>query len=140
MRVSPWWIPAAVLVLALLGIGSASFVAVPSYTRDFQPAAAADAAGLRTAVLLVEGLRCVDTAERAAVQLEDTCGIIRFVAFASRNRAEVTFDPAQTGPAAIIQAIESPVYNEATGEVAFQVYRVIEVDGIRRDRVPAAGK
>ncbi len=140
MRVSPWWIPAAVLVLALLGIGSASFVAVPSYTREFQPAAAADSAGLRTAVLLVEGLRCVDTAERAATQLDDICGIIRFVAFASRNRAEVTFDPARTGPADIVEAIEGPVYNEATGEVVFGVYRVVEVDGIRRDRIPATGK
>jgi copper chaperone CopZ len=140
MRVSPWWIPAAVLVLALLGIGSANLVAVPSYTRDFQSAAAADAAGFRTAVLLVEGLRCVDTAERAAAQLEGAPGVIRFVAFASRNRAELTYDPARTGPAAIVGAIEGPVYNEATGEVAFQVYRVLEVDGIRRDQVPDTGK
>ncbi len=127
-KVSPWWIPTAVLVLALFGIGSASLVAVPSYTRDFQPAAAARR-GQRTTVLLVEGLRCVDTAERAAVQLEGAPGIIRFEAFASRNRAEVTY-ATRTDPAAIIQAIESPVYNEETGEVAFGVYRVVEVDGI----------
>ncbi|HOB53351.1 MAG TPA: heavy-metal-associated domain-containing protein [Acidobacteriota bacterium] len=140
MRVSPWWIPAVVLLLALLGIGSASLVAVPSYTRDFRPAAAAGAVGQRTAVLLIEGLRCVDTAERAAVQLEGAPGIIRFEAFASRNRAEVTYDPSRTGPAAIIRAIESPVYNEATGEVAFGVYRVVDVDGISRDQIPATGK
>ena len=141
MRVSPWWIPVAVLLLTLLGIGSASLVAVPSYTRDFQPAAAAaDAAGQRTAVLLVEGLRCVDTAERAAMQLEGASGIIRFEAFASRNRAEVTYDPTRTGPAAIIRAIESPVYNEETGEVAFGVYRVVEVDGIPRGQVPATDR
>ncbi|HOT00589.1 MAG TPA: heavy-metal-associated domain-containing protein [Acidobacteriota bacterium] len=139
MRVSPWWIPAAVLLAALLGIGSASLVAVPSYTRDFQPAAAG-AAGQRTTVLLVEGLRCVDTAERAAVQLEGVPGIIRFEAFASRNRAEVTYDPTWIGPAAIIRAVESPVYDEATGEVAFGIYRVVEVDGIPRSQVPMIDK
>lgn len=129
MRVPQWIVPALVAAFTLLGIGGARLLAVPSVTRDFN--AAGLGVALRTTVFVVDGLKCVDTAERAASQFRGVPGVIRFAAYASRNRAEVTFDPGVTSPPALKEALEGPAFDPSTGEYLFNVYRVVEMDGVK---------
>ena len=127
MRVSPWLVPAVVILAALLGIGGARFLAAPSFTREY--AAAADARVV-TARFVVRGLKCVDTARQVAGQLADEPGVLRCVAYASRNEAQVTYDAAVTDPRALRAAIEGPVVDEATGEIRFHQFQVVSVNGV----------
>jgi copper chaperone CopZ len=123
MRVPPWIVPLLVLLLALLGLGGSKLFAIPSVEIDF-------AAGQgRTVEMLVGGVKCVDTAQRAASALEDLPGIYRYVAFASRNRVEITYDPKRVAVEQLREALEGPIYNEDSGEFLFNVYEVIEIDG-----------
>jgi copper chaperone CopZ len=128
MRVPGWLVPVLVLLATLAGIGGARFLAAPSYTRDF---AAAVTGRPETVRLVVRGLRCVDTARRLGGQLEEVPGVLRYVAYASRNEAHVTFDGAATGPAALREAIEAPVVDPESGDIEFGVFAVVSVDGRR---------
>ncbi|MBK8595574.1 MAG: hypothetical protein IPP07_13665 [Holophagales bacterium] len=135
MKVPGWSVPALVVLLALAGLGGARLFAVPSVVVDL-PAAATGAT--RTTVLVVDGVKCVDTAERAAGQVKGLTGVSRFVAYASRNRVEVTFDPAVSSSSKIVEAIEGPVHDAATGEYLFHVYHVVEIDGAKVPTGPPA--
>lgn len=127
MKAPAWVVPVLVVAFAALGIGGARFLVVPSVVKDYPGAAAS---GLRVTTMVVEGVKCVDTAERAAAQFEGVPGVARFTAYASRNRVEVAFDPSRTSPAALREALEGPVYDPATGEFLFGIYRVVEMDGL----------
>lgn len=130
MRIGWGWVPACVVLAAALGVAAARFAVVPSFEREFEPAAGAD---LRRAVLIVKGIKCVDTAARAAAQLEGVPGVKRVVAYASQHRADISYDPAKATPAALVDAIEGPVYDRETGLITFHDFEVVEVDGRRRD-------
>jgi copper chaperone CopZ len=127
--VSLWLVPALVVLCAVLGLGGARFLAAPSVVRDLS--SVPPGGGLAVAVFTVEGLKCVDTAERAAAQLEGVPGVVRFTAYASRNRAEIAFDPAIASVDGIRKAIEGPVHDKESGEYLFGVYSVIEINGAR---------
>ena len=127
MRVSGWLVPVLVARATGAGLVGARFLAAPSYSRDY----AAVTGRPETVRLVVRGLRCVDTAERLGGQFEDVPGILRYVAYASRNEARVTYDGAVTGPDAVRAAIEGPVVDPDSGEVEFGVFEVVSVDGRR---------
>jgi hypothetical protein len=127
MKAPQWVVPALVVLFAVLGIGGARLLDIPSVVRDFAPAGSGP---LRTTLLVVDGVKCVDTAERAANQFKEMPGVVRLVAYASRNRVEVTFRPGVTDVTKIKDAIEGPVYDETSKEYLFGVYRVVEVDGV----------
>ena len=129
MRVPPIVVPILVVVLALLGLGGAKLFAIPSLELDFPAAEEESAPRGRSVEMLVEGVMCVDTALRAASALEELPGLYRYVAYASRNRVEVTFDPARLEVAEIREALEGPVYDEPSGEFLFNQFEVIEIDG-----------
>lgn len=129
MRAPTWIIPALVVACAAAGVGGAKLVVAPSLTQVY--AVAAPGASTRTSVFVVEGVKCVDTAERAARQLADVPGVLSLEAFASRARVEVTYDAALTGAEAIRDAFEGPVHEPATGEYLFGLYTVIEMDGLK---------
>ncbi|MHB8079664.1 MAG: hypothetical protein ACYDIE_10485 [Candidatus Krumholzibacteriia bacterium] len=131
MKAPLWIVPALIVMCAAAGAGGARLFAAPSVTREF--AAAAQGTAVRRVVFVVAGVRCVDTAEGAARQLAATPGALSFAAYASRGRVEVTYDPAVTGVPALIEAIEGPVYDEATHEFRFGVYAVREVNGVKVD-------
>ncbi|MBZ0266749.1 hypothetical protein K8I85_01210 [bacterium] len=129
MRVSGWTVPALVAIAATIGVGASRLVAAPSLVRDY--AAAPSPGEVRTATFVVSGVRCVDTAEAAARQIDGEPGVVRLTAWASRARLEVAFDPAATGVQAIRDAIEAPVFDTGTGEITFGVYEVREIDGVK---------
>jgi hypothetical protein len=126
MRVSLWVVPVLVILAAVLGIGGARFLAAPSFTRDY---ASAVGARVETVSFVVRGLKCVDTARQVAGQFADEPGVLRCVAYASRNEARVTYDAAVTGPQALRAAIEGPVVDEASGQIRFHQFEVRSIDG-----------
>ena len=128
MRVPGWSVPALVLLFGAGGVGGARLFAVPSVALDLSTA---PGGARRTTVLVVDGVKCVDTAERSAGQVKGLPGVTRFVAYASRNRVEVTFDPALSSVPRIVEAIEGPVHDRVAGEYLFHVYRVVETDGVK---------
>jgi hypothetical protein len=129
MKLPKWIVLPLIVIMTLVGLGSARLMAIPSLTLDY-PAADPEAAGpLRTVTMLVDGVRCVDTARQAASTLEELPGVKRFVAYASRNRVEVSFDPAQISVDAVCEALEGPVWDQETGEVHFHLFKVVELDG-----------
>jgi hypothetical protein len=127
MRVPLWMVPVLVMLAAVLGIGGARLFAAPSFTRDYAPAAGAR---VETVRLLVRGLQCVDTARQLAGQLAGQPGVLRCVAYASRQEAQVTYDAAVTGPQALRAAIEGPVVDEASGQIRFHQFEVVSLDGV----------
>lgn len=129
MKAPAWIIPALVVACTAAGVGGSKLVTAPSLARDY--AVAAPGAAARTSVFVVAGVKCVDTAERAAHQLDDLKGVLSLEAFASRARVEVTYDPVLTGAAAIREAIEGPVHDTTTGAYLFGLYKVIEMDGVK---------
>jgi hypothetical protein len=128
MKAPQWIVPALVVLCAVAGIGAARLVAVPSVVQDFAPALGGQT---RTTVFVVDGVKCVDTAERAAKQLEGVSGVVRFAAYAARNRVEITYDPSRTDVTKLREAIEAPVYDRASAEYLFGVFDVVEVDGVK---------
>ncbi|MBM4129470.1 hypothetical protein FJ250_00360 [bacterium] len=135
MRAPAWLVPLLVVASAAGGVAGARLAVAPSLVREYAapgaPGAPADAAALRTSVLVVKGVMCVDTAERAARQLDGLAGVRRLEAFASRARLEVTYDPSLADAAVLREAIEAPVHEEATGEYLFGLYEVVEMDGVK---------
>ncbi|HPR62783.1 MAG TPA: heavy-metal-associated domain-containing protein [Thermoanaerobaculia bacterium] len=129
MRVPTWVLPFLIILCAGIGIGGARLLVMPSVVKNYASPPAG--ASLATTILVIDGLKCVDTAERAAGQLEGVPGVVSFTAFASRNRAEIVFDSNICTVNDIINAIEGPVYNASTGEFLFGVYRIVEADGVQ---------
>lgn len=129
MRVPHWIVPALVVALALAGLGGAKLFAVPSLEVSFQDFGTVTSSRTRTVEFLVDGVRCVDTARRAASTLEDIPGIHRFIAYASRNRVEIIYDPARVDIDQIRESLEGPVFDEESGEFLFHVFEVLEIDG-----------
>jgi hypothetical protein len=128
VRVSPWIVPALLILAAALGLGGARHLAAPSFTRDY---AAAGGARVETVRFVVGGLKCVDTARQLAEQFADEPGVLRCVAYASRNEAQVTYDAAVTDPQALRAAIEGPLVDEASGQILFHQFEVVSLDGDR---------
>lgn len=136
MRAPAWIIPALVVAFTAAGVAGSRLAVAPSLAREYatgDATRAADAAALRTSVLVVRGVKCVDTAERAAKQLDGLAGVRRLEAFASRARLEVTYDPTLVDAAALRDAFEAPVHDGKSGEYLFGLYEVIEMDGVKME-------
>ena len=128
MRTPAWIVPVLLVFCTAAGVGGSRLLEAPSVTRTW--AGSVPDAGSRTSVFVVTGVKCVDTAERAAHQLDDLPGVQRLEAFASRARLDVTYDPAVLDAAEIRAALEGPVLDPATGGYLFGLYRVIQMDGV----------
>ena len=126
--VKPAVIPLLLVGAVTLGVVGGSLFAIPSYSQDYESGSVTEQ-DLRQTTFEIEGVRCVDTARRAAGQLEGVPGVVRFTAFASHRRAEITFDASKTDVEMLREAIEGPVYDEASGKFYFHVFRVVRIDG-----------
>lgn len=119
-----WLLPVALVGLTLAGLAGGRAFALPSYTHEY---GATTDAERTTSTLVVRGVTCVDTAARAAQQLQGLPGVVSLVAYASRNELKVDYDPALVGLDEIRAALEGPVHDPATGEYHFHVFEVLEV-------------
>ena len=132
MKVSPWIVPILIVLLIAIGLFGAELFAIPSLTVDLPVQEPMGKESIRTVGFVVDGVACVDTARTAGSTLEGLPGVIRYVAYASRSRMEITFDPARTNVEALRKAIEGPVYDEESKEFLFHLFTVLEID--RQDR------
>ena len=89
MKAPAWIIPVLVVACAAAGVGGSRLLVAPSLVHSY--AATAPGVTTRTTQMVVEGVKCVDTAERAAAQLKGLDGVLRCEAFASRARLDVTY-------------------------------------------------
>jgi len=129
MKVPRLIVPILILLMTASGLCAARLFAIPSVTLDFPPGEMTGRNSTRTAVFLVNGVKCVDTALMAGSTVKDLSGVIRYVAYASRNRVEITFDSTRIDVKALREAIEGPVYQEEAGKFLFHLFRVEEIDG-----------
>jgi hypothetical protein len=129
MRVSPWLVPSLVVALIAAGVGFSRLFAIPTVELELAASGSRPQASPVTVSLIVDGVRCADTARQAGSTLEGEPGVIRFVAYASHSRVDITYDPAMINRQALVAAIEGPVYDEATGEFRFGVFEVVEPAG-----------
>ena len=120
-------VPALVVLLVAGGLWGGSIYAIPSFSQEY---AKADSAGeLRSVRLLVKGVKCVDTAKLAATVFEGMGGIVRFIAYASRNEVVIDYDASLTTIEAIVKTMNGPVYIKSSGEFVFHIYKVLQIDG-----------
>jgi ferredoxin len=120
-----WLLPVALVVLTTAGVAGGRAFALPSYSHEYGNAVSGEST---TVTLVVQGVRCVDTAAKAAAQLEELPGVLALVAYASRNQLKVDYDPAQVSLDDIRVALEGPVHDPVTGEYHFHVFEVLEVN------------
>ena len=128
MKVSRWIVPILIVLAIAAGLFTAGLFAIPSVTVDFPVGEATGTELIQTVAFVVDGVMCVDTARRACSTLEELPGVIRYVAYASRNRVEITFDSTRTNVEALQEAIEGPVYDEGSEEFLFHMFEVLEID------------
>ncbi|MBK8164888.1 MAG: hypothetical protein IPK64_02870 [bacterium] len=129
MKAPAWLVPVLVVLCAVAGVIGSRLAMAPSLVEVF--AEASPNAEPRRSVFVVRGVRCVDTAEMAARQLAGIDGVQRLEAFASRARLDVTYDPARVDAAALREAFEGPVHDANSGEYLFDLFEVIEMDGVK---------
>ena len=89
MTVPRWIVPVLILIMTALGLWTARLIAIPSVTVDYSKGGPSEIEGAAKVAFLVEGVRCVRTAERASMAFQDEPGVVRFTAFAARNTIEI---------------------------------------------------
>ena len=128
LRVPGPAVAALVVAMTLGGLVAADLVAFPSYSRTYVAPASTS---VQRVTLVIDGLRCVDTARQVAAQLDGRPGVVSLTAYAADHEAEIAYDPSAIGVAALIEAIEGPVLDERSGEFLFHLYRVIRQEDPR---------
>ena len=127
----PAWAVAMLVVLAS-GVGYLSAGAFSFSSVEHIYAVNPSGEDVEQLTLYVDGVKCVDTAENAALQLEDLPGMISLIAYAADNRLEIEYDGSQLNTEAIVQQLEAPFYNSEAEEFYFGVFRVREVQEQKR--------
>ncbi len=126
MRVPKVFVPFLVVALTIAGIGVAELFSIPTVEILIVDGAEKPQT-VSVLTLMIPGVRCADTARSAGANIEEIAGVVKFVAFASHNRVEITYDPQRTDPESLIEAIEGPVYDAESGEFLFGVFTVSEI-------------
>jgi hypothetical protein len=120
-------VPLLIVLVTLGGLGAAKLFAIPSLEIEFF--GDDELGSVRVVTFLVDGVKCVDTASQAASTLEELAGVRRFVAYASRNRVDVSYDPALVSVDELREALEGPVFDDESGTFLFGAFAVVEIDG-----------
>lgn len=131
MTLPRWIIPVIIVAMTLAGVQGSKYIRIPSAEMTVS----AEKSGTESVrgVFIVDGVLCRDTAINAMNNVKAVDGVLRITAYASHNRIDVEFDPNQTDPGQIRDALEGPVFMEDSGEFLFNVYRVVEMNGRRVD-------
>jgi hypothetical protein len=143
MKVPPSVIPFSVVVIAAMALLSTRLFSIPTLTVDFeQPDGPPVTEGAETVTMTVAGVACKDKARLAADALSETPGILRFVAYASYNRVEITFLPDRVSVHEIRELLEGPVFVEETGNFLFNQFSVLDIDGekVGKSKTTAQGE
>lgn len=116
-----WLVPAVLGIMALAGTRGARHLSVPTLTYAYT-----EVHGAKTAKvdIVVDGVRCYGTANLLKQHIASHPGLVSLVAYGSRHRVVIEFDPTMTNAEAICKAIEAPVQTKR-GPVPF--FRVVSV-------------
>ncbi|MBN1551326.1 cation transporter [bacterium] len=128
MRVPFWTIPVLIVVISLAGLGFSYMISFPSITVTFYGDDQTIPETKKIINLIIDGVTCVDTALKASSTVEDVDGVLKFTAYASHRRVEIEYDPSRTTPEKICNAIEGPVFDQDSGEILFNVFRVLRIN------------
>ncbi|MBN2385260.1 hypothetical protein JXQ70_20485 [bacterium] len=129
MKIPNWSVPLIIVLMIALSVSAAKWFAIPSLTIDVINPAKLETMTTQVAEFIVSGVSCVDTARTASLAVISREGILRFVAYASHNRLEITYDPSLWTPAKIKDALEGPIYDQTTGNILFNQFSVLEMNG-----------
>lgn len=127
MKVPTWIIPCLIVLAIAAGVETSKWIRIPSAELEI----ASEKVGTKSmrSVFIVDGVTCRDTAISAMSTLEDLIGVYHATAYASHNRIDVKFDPEKIDVTTIANAFSNPIFFEETGEILFNLYRVVEING-----------
>lgn len=134
MKVPRIIVPVLIALLSAGGVFASKLFSVPSVVLDFDGGKRGAADALETVGFLVDGAKCYHTARMAGLGLKGIPGIVRYEAYASDGRVEISYNPKLIAIDAIRRAIEGPVYDDEREEFVFNLFRVIAVDKHGRQR------
>jgi len=92
MRLPTAFVPAAILVFALLCLPLREAFVYPAASVTFDEAGPAGAAQVRQLEMIVQGVKCQGTAEFFAKRYEGQAGILELEAYAADHKVLVTYD------------------------------------------------
>lgn len=132
MKIHPAIIPLTIVGLILAGVFASSLLVFPSYSVVFSDITSNSQDSVSTN-FTVEGVRCVDTAARAAQTLKELDGVGSVTAYASKNSMVVLYDNKKISPEKIIKVIEGPIFDTETGTYLLHQFKVLEIDNLKVD-------
>ena len=101
-----WLVPAVIILMTIAGIQGSRYLSLPTLAFTY-----IEEHGGKTATvdLIVHGVRCYGTANLLRQHMAKLPGIVSLVAYASRHRVVIEYDPTLTSPDQIKRAIEAPI-------------------------------
>lgn len=117
-----WLVPAVLAVMTIAGTKGARYLSVPTLTYIYSEIHKGKVARID---LTVEGVRCYGTANLLRQHIAAHPGLVSLVAYGSKHRVVIEFDPNLTDAERICKAIEAPVETRR-GPIPF--FRVISVN------------
>ena len=125
-------VPVLLVSMIAAGILAGNLIAIPSYSQSYAEASGVPDENRRQVTLEVDGVRCVDTARRAAAQLDGVAGVLHLTAYAPDRELVVEYDSSVVGVHGLVHAIEGPVFDPEQNKFFFHVFTVLAIDGRNR--------
>ncbi len=101
-----WIVPAVLALMTIVGTRGAKHLSVPTLSYTYSESHKGKVAKVD---LIVEGVRCYGTANVLRQHIASHPGIVSLVAYGSRHRVVIEFDPDVTDVEGICRAIEAPI-------------------------------
>jgi len=127
VKAPSWIVPLLIIICIYAGVKTSEMIRIPS--AELQVSEKNIGTKSVRAVFIVDGVTCRDTAISAMNNLKAVEGVYSATAYASHNRIDVEFDPEKVSVQQIADTFSEPVFMEETGEILFNVYRVVELNG-----------
>ena len=122
-------VPILLVALVTVGTLAGNLISIPSFSQTYGNIETVDEERRQTVTIEVSGVRCVDTARRAANQLEGVAGVLGLTAYASDHELVIEYDTAVVDVDRLVQALEGPVYDAQQNKFFFHVFTVVAIDG-----------
>lgn len=127
MRLPAVFIPATVIVFALLTFPLREAFNLPAAQLSFADAASVDESQVRTAEMIVQGVKCKGTANFFLARYEGEEGILDLEAYAADHKVIVTYDASKIGTDRIQEIGNAPVeMNDGEHRTFFVVEKLTE--------------
>lgn len=112
MKLPTLYVPAAIVVFAVLCVPLREVFNYPAATVTFAGSETADAAEVRTAEMIVQGVKCKGTANFFLMRYQHQEGILGLEAYAADHKVVVTYDAGKIDAERIREIGEAPVLTQ----------------------------